>query len=263
MCERIESIDLMNVNGNVGKAEFKVFHRILEWKHRGLVNSTVLKKVGLFLSVLLILTLTIKSTSIIAYADWKYDFVFDDEEDYAELGAYYAASCLHYEEFDGEDITAEEYASPTKSTVTSSLLGNSKVFFNMGHGDYYLYIFGTCFKVADGKVVRSGDIPDLTSVHNGGSQLLAYIASCHSGDNTIFMDLREGFINEGSEAYLGFHGDIPKDDTYHFTCPYFESLGAGNTVAQALIDALADPDHDFDGDDIVLLGNTDITVADD
>ena len=217
----------------------------------------------MFLSVLLILTLTIKSTSIIAYADWKYDFVFDDEENYCELAAYYSASCLHYEEFDGEDITATEYASPTKSTVTSSLLGNSKVFFNSGHGGYYLLIFDTFFAVANGKIVRSGDIPDLTSVHNGGNQLFAYIASCKSGDNTIFTDLREGFINEGSEAFLGFHGDIYADDMYHFTCPYFESLGEGNTVAQALTDALADPDNDFDGDDIVLLGDTDITVADD
>ena len=202
-----------------------------------------------------------KSTSPIAYADWKYDFAYIDEFDYCIWAAYYSASCLEYEEFDGEEITSQEYLYPTKSTFTSSLLGNSKLFFNTGHGGRFLGIFHTFLYVCDG-TVKAADVPDLTSVHGGGSQLFGYIASCHSGENSVCTDIREGFMDEGSEAYLGFIGLLAADDMYQFTVPYFESLGDGNTVAQALTDALADPDHDLDSNDVVLLGDTSITVAD-
>jgi hypothetical protein len=99
-------------------------------------------------------------------------------------------------------------------------------------------------------------------VHNGGSQLLGYIAACHSGDTSWLTDLREAFINKGSGAYLGFIESVYADDAYQFSCAYFDSLGAGNTVSQALTDALADPDHDLDSSDVVLVGTTSIRVAD-
>lgn len=53
-------------------------------------------------------------------------------------------------------------------------------------------------------------------------------------------------------------GESPFKGLYH----QVPCLGAGDTVSQALTDALADPDHDLDSGDVVLLGTTSIRVAD-
>lgn len=133
-----ESGELLKTNRNLGKGEFRAFSGISECEHRGLVTPTSLKKASIVFLGLAILSLVLYSTSIMAHADWKYDFAYDSSIGYCELAAYYSASCLEYEQFNGYDITSTEYADPTKSTVTSSLLGTSKLFFNIGHGDHYL-----------------------------------------------------------------------------------------------------------------------------
>jgi len=252
----------MKINRNLGNVELNILPGISEYESLGLVIPTSLKKASIVFLGLVILSNALFSTSSIVNADWKYDFAYDYTINYCELAAYYAASCLEYEQYDDTDITSTEYAGPTKSTVTSSLLGTSKLFFTTGHGGHYYLFMGTYFWVAEGETVGASDIPSLTSVHNGGSQLLGYVATCHSGDSTAWADLRDAFISQGSGAYLGFVEELDADDMYHFTCPYFDSLGAGDTVSQALTDALADPDHDLDSGDVVLLGTTSIKVAD-
>ena len=219
-----------------------------------------LKEVSIVFLGLMIIVLCFYSTSIVAHADWKYDFTYNSTIGDCELSAYYCASCLEYEQYNSYDITATEYADPTKSTVTSSLLGTSKLFFFMGHGSHY--VLGDNFFCAEDGYVGSSDIPSLTSVHNGGGQLLAYVAACHSGDTSWLTDLREAFVNQGSGAYQGFIESVLAHDAYHFSCTYFDSLGEGNMLATALSDALADPNHSLDSNDVVLVGTTSIRVAD-
>ncbi len=260
MCEK-ESGELLKNNSSFGKGGQGAFPVVSECGRGGLVNSISLKEAGIIFLGLAILGFTLYSTSIMAHADWKYDFGYDSSNMYMELEAYYTASCLEYEQYNGYDITSTEYEDPTKSTVTSSLLGTSKLFFYSGHGEHY-FLGDNYFVVASSQTVGSGDILSLTSVHNGGSQLLGYLSTCHSGDTSWLTDLREAFINQGSGAYLGFIETVTAGDSYQFSCAFYDSLGAGNTVSTALTDALADPDHDLDSGDVVLVGTTSIRVAD-
>ena len=198
----------------------------------------------------------------VSAVDWEYDFPYDSENRYLELEAYYCSSCFLGETYDGEDIDYNVYEDPTESYLKNTLMGSSKLFYYSGHGGILLTIN---YIDPPGLLneIFPWEIPDLTSVTGGGNQLLGYISTCYSADVHGTLDmLHDGFIDEGSEAYFGFMGEVFCDNKYYFSCAFFDSLALGNDVDDALDDALDDNNHDINPWEVGLYGDGSTTVVD-
>lgn len=147
------------------------------------------------------------------------------------------------------------YGNPAKTTILNYTLPYADIWHFSGHGGQNE--LGKNYLVAgDSNNIWPGDIPDL----NGSSfpqMRFAFGSACYAGDSDWWQDdLPEAFLDEGAEAYIGWHGSVDGSDSYDF-CDvfYFLTTDAEWSVRDAAdwAEDLTDTNIDCHGDDVSLI----------
>jgi hypothetical protein len=218
----------------------------------------------LFIAVLVIMIAGISGFPAKAEYFYYYDFNYDGRIPLLKETSNIAADWMDGEYYDDQLIQSYVFANNTELFITAFSLGHAKTFTMMSHGGHdgddqdknYLVTYYD-------EAIYPNEIPDLSEVHGGGPQLLGVGFACYSGtDHVSNPRLWKGFINEGSEAYIGFNDEINTTEVYYFSYYFYQAASLHYTVEESIAIALYYTDYDL-VDRIELWGDGDIYLVDD